>query len=103
MDFITLDLLIRVMHESQDLCVFDVTENNVGSIEDMCTGMATIGSILYTGKVRELEYKVSKDFDQFRVTDFFSTTRDSITVKVVRIPNLRMDYSPRNGFEVRCK
>ena len=103
MDFMTLDLLIRCMHDSQDVCIFDLTDNNVGSIEDMCTGIATIGAILYTGKIKELEYRVSKDFDQFRVTDFFSTARDSITVKVVRIPNLKMDYSPRNGFEVKYK
>ena len=103
MDFITLDMMVMAMHESQKVCIFDVTENNVGSIEDMCTGIATIGSFLYTGKISGLEYKISKDFDNYRVTDFFSTTHDSITIKVVRIPNLKMDYSPRNGFEVRTR
>ncbi len=100
MDYMTLELFIRSMHDSQNMCIFDVTDNNVGSIEDMCTGIATIGSILYTGKLRDLEYKLSKDFDKYRVTDFFSTTHDSITIKVVRIPNLTMDYNPKTGFEV---
>lgn len=103
MDYITLDMLIRAMHDSQDICIFDVTDNNVGSIEDMCTGIATIGSFLYIGKIQDIEYKESKDYDNYRVTDFFSTNHDSITIKVVRIPNLKMDFTPRNGFEVKVK
>lgn len=100
MEYITLEMLIRTMHESQEVHIFDVTDNNVGSIEDICTGIATWGKYLYTGKIQDMEYSTSKDFDGYKVTDFFSTSHDSITIKVVRIPNFKMSYSPKNGFEV---
>lgn len=103
MDYITLEVFVRAMHDSQRVCIFDITDNTVGSIEDMCTGIATWGAVLYTGKIQEIEYKKSKDFDKYKVTDFFSTNNDSITVKVVRIPNLTMDFSSKTGFEVKVK
>ena len=103
MDYITLDALIRAMDDGQKVCIFDLTDNNVGSIEDMCSGIATIGSFLYTGTLKDVTYKESKIFDCYKVTKIFSTSRNTITIGVVRIPNLKMDYSPRNGFEVSCK
>ena len=101
MDYITLEVLLRTMEDSQRICVFDLTENNVGSIEDMCTGIATLGSFLYTGKIRDIKYHESKDFDKYKVTKFFSTSHNTITIGVVRIPNLTMDFSHKNGFEVK--
>ena len=100
MDFMTLEVFLRAMHESQDISIFDVTDCNVSSLEDMTIGIATWFQAIYTGKLRDIEYKKSKDFDKYRVTDFFSTPHDSITIKVVRIPNLVMDYNPKTGFEV---
>lgn len=100
MDFMTLEVFLRAMHDSQEVSIFDVTDCNVGSLEDMSIGIATWFHTLYSGKLMDIEYSKSKDFDKYRITDFFSTSHDTITIKVVRIPNLTMDYNPKTGFEV---
>ena len=100
MDFMTLEVFLRAMHDSQEVSIFDVTDCNVGSLEDMSSGIATWFHTLYSGKLMDIEYSKSKDFDKYRITDFFSTSHNTITIKVVRIPNLTMDYNPKTGFEV---